>query len=66
MYYENSKKGICLVSFSKQLYNIWVIFQLIVFETTAMVVTFSNLQYFPLASFARSYRVTDEVFIAET
>ena len=24
-----------------------------------------NLQYFPLASFARSYRVTDEAFIAE-
>ena len=24
------------------------------------------LQYFPLAPFARSYRVTDEAFIAET
>ena len=27
---------------------------------------FANLQYFPLASFARSYRVADEAFIAET
>ena len=36
----------CLDSFSKQIYNIWVIFRLIiVFETTA------NLQYFPLAFF---------------
>ena len=24
------------------------------------------IQYFPLASFAKSYRVTDEAFIAET
>ena len=46
--------------------NIWVIFLLIsVFETTALLM-FSNLQYFPLASFARSHRVTDEAFIAET
>ena len=30
------------------------------------LVKFANLQYFPLASFARSYRVTDEAFIAET
>ena len=28
-------------------------------------VKFAKLQYFPLASFARSYRVTDEAFIAE-
>ena len=27
---------------------------------------FCCLQYFPLASFARSYRITDEAFIAET
>ena len=26
----------------------------------------ANLQYFPLAPFARSYRITDEAFIAET
>ena len=63
MYFENSKIVICLDSFSKQIYNIWAIFRLIsVFETTALL----YLQYFPLASLARSYRVTDETFIAET
>ena len=30
------------------------------------LVKFANLQYFPLVSFARSYRVTDEAFVAET
>ena len=36
MYSENSKIVICLDSFSKQFYNIWVIIRLIsVFETTA-------------------------------
>ena len=35
-----------------------------VFETTAML-KLANLQYFPLAPFARS-RVTDEALIAET
>ena len=41
------------------------IFRLIsVFETTAML-KLANLQYFPLAPFARS-RVTDEALIAET
>ena len=30
------------------------------------LVKFSKLQYFPLAPFARSYRVIDEVLIAET
>ena len=33
-----------------------------VFETTALL----NLQYFPLAPFAISYRVTNEALIAET
>ena len=38
MYSDISKKVICLDSFSKQLYNIWVIFRLIsVFETTALL-----------------------------
>ena len=30
------------------------------------LVKFANLKYFPVASFARSYRVTDDAFIAET
>ena len=38
MYSENSKILICSDSFSKQIYNIWVIFRLIsVFETTALL-----------------------------
>ena len=37
MYTENSKIVICLDSFFKQIYNIWVIVRLIsVFETTAL------------------------------
>ena len=35
------------------------------FETTALF-KIANLQYFPLASLVRSYRVTDEAFIAKT
>ena len=63
MYSDKSKIVICLDSFSKQFqfYNIWVIFRLI-----SVFVKFANLQYFPMASFARSYRVTDEAFTAET
>ena len=35
---ENSKKVICLDSFSKRIYKIWVMFRLIsVFETTALL-----------------------------
>ena len=62
MYSENSKIVILLDSFSKQIQKVWVIFRIIssIFETTA------NLQYLPLAPFARSYRVTDEGFSAET
>ena len=38
MYSENSNIVMCLDSFSKQIYNIWVIFRLIsVFETTALL-----------------------------
>ena len=38
MHFENWKIVICLDSFSKQIYNIWVIFRLIsVFETTALL-----------------------------
>ena len=38
MYSENSKIVICLESFSKQIYNILVIFRLMsVFETTALL-----------------------------
>ena len=38
MYSENTKIVICLDSFPKQIYIIWVIFRLIsVFETTAMI-----------------------------
>ena len=38
MYSENSKIAISLESFSKQIYNSWVIIQLMsVFETTAML-----------------------------
>ena len=38
MYSEKSKIVICLDSFSKQMYNIWVIFRLIsVFEMTALL-----------------------------
>ena len=38
MYSENSKIDICLDSFSKQFYNIWVIIRLVsVFETTALL-----------------------------
>ena len=39
--------------------------QVLVFETTALL-KFANFQYFPLANFARFYRVTDEALIAET
>ena len=43
MYSENSKIVRCLHSFSKQIYNIWVIFRLApVFETTAL----SNLHIY--------------------
>ena len=59
MYSEHSKIVVCIDSFSKQIYNIWVFFGLIsVFETTAAV-KFAKLQYFSLASFARYNRVTD-------
>ena len=38
MYLANSKIVICLESFSKQFYNIWVIFLLIsIIETTALL-----------------------------
>ena len=38
MYSDNSKIVICLDSFSKQIYNIWVIFRLkSVFETSALL-----------------------------
>ena len=38
MYSENSKIVVCLDSFSKQSYNIWVFFGLIsVFETTTLL-----------------------------
>ena len=38
MYSENSNIVMCLDSFSKQIYNIWVIFRLVsVFETTALL-----------------------------
>ena len=63
---ENSKIVICLDSFSKQIYNIWVIFRLIlVFETTSLL-NLPIYSIFLLASYARSYRVTDEAFVAET
>ena len=49
MYSDNSKIVTCLDSFSKQIHNIWVFFRLLsVFETTALL-SFANLQYFPLA-----------------
>ena len=61
MYSENAKIVICLASFSKQIYNIWVSFRLIsVFETTDLnILRIYN-------AFARSYRFTDDAFIAET
>ena len=38
MYSENSKIVICSDSFSKQIYNVWVIFRpLSIFETTALL-----------------------------
>ena len=37
MHSENSKIVICLDSFSKQIYNIWVIFDLSVCETTPLL-----------------------------
>ena len=38
MYSKNLKIVICLDPFSKQIYNVWVIFRLIsVFETTALL-----------------------------
>ena len=38
MHSENSKKVICLDSFSKQIYNIWVLVLLTsAFETTALL-----------------------------
>ena len=63
MYSEKSKLVICLDSF--------LIFLLGNVSTCISLwddclVKFANLQCFPLASFARSYRVTDEAFIAET
>ena len=61
MYSENSKIVTCLDSFSQQIYDIWVTFCPI-----SVFVKFGNLQYFPLASFSRSYRFTDDAFIAET
>ena len=65
MNFEKSKKDICLNSFSEQIYIIWVILTYISLSDECLL-NFANLQYFPLASFATSYRVTDEVFIAET
>ena len=45
MYSENLKIVICLDSFSKQIYNIWVMFRFIsVFETTALL----NLQIYSI------------------
>ena len=37
MYSENSKIDICLDSLYKQIYNVWVIYRVIVFETTALL-----------------------------
>ena len=54
IYSESSELIIRLDSFSKQFFNFFGIFRLItVFETTAML-KIANLQYFPLAPFARS------------
>ena len=59
MYTENSKISICLDSFSKQIYNIWVNFRLLsVFETTRILKLPIKSIYHLL--FSRSYRVTDE------
>ena len=55
MYSENSKIVVCLDSLSKQIYYIWVLF-----GDYCLVTAFSS------GSFARSHRVTDEAFIAET
>ena len=59
MYSENSKSH--TFTFFKQIYNILVIFRLkSVFETTALL-------KFPIyTTFARSYMVFVEAFIAET
>ena len=65
MYSVNPEIVICLDSFSKQIYNIWVLFRHIRDEDDCRV-KFAKLLYFPLASFARSHWVTDEAFIAET
>ena len=65
MHSENSKIVICIYSFSKQIYNIWVIFDLSVFETTPLL-NLPIYSIFPPASIARSYRVTDKDFVAET
>ena len=65
MYSEKSKIIIRLDSLSKQIYNIWAIFRLyqsfrrLPCEICQITVFFSGF-------FARSYRVTDEAFIAET
>ena len=52
MYSENSKIVICLDSFFIHIYDIWGNFSTYI----SLLDDFAN---FPLASFARNYRVTD-------
>ena len=60
MYHENSKIVICLDSFSKQIYNIWVFFRHIsVFETTALLNLPIYSIFLCLLSPDHFYRVTD-------
>ena len=66
MYSENTKIIIRLDSFSEQIKNKWVIFRLISVYQSLRLLNFANLQYFSLALAARSCRVTDAAFMAET
>ena len=68
MYSEYIKIVVCLVLFSEQIHNIWVFFDKSVFETTALLnlKIYSSFLWLLLASSARSYRVTDEAFMADT
>ena len=65
MYSKNSTIVMCLDSFAKQIYNIWVFFSHYFSLRDDCLVHFANEQYCPLVSFARYCRVTHEAFIAE-
>ena len=63
---RNQKLFIGLDSFSKQgFYIIWFVWIILVFVSTSMLKV-EKLQYFSLASFCQTKRVTEETFVVET